>query len=326
MKPPEKKWPHVNAAPRQPERPSPHAHTSKLPVAQLKSAAPARPHPSAPPVYRPQAKLPVAQRKTAQPTTAKTPPAAPPVYRPQLAPKVLQTKEATRRPVATQAGRDAKLPSSLPASAPPVFRARAASGVRPLVIQRALDKVLDEIPDDPFPELGTKISSALAKKIKSKGLEEKEQAREIEKKAEQAELVRLAEIKKLSRREGWWELLYLNDVTKPAMRIRKNYGTVETKSVHVTVIKANTTVEVDFRNDSAATIVDKVLGTANVRDTVHTTMELNGADHADNPRYFRNGDSPNCSVSQKSELKSLLDGFVADAASLVINKKAQLRP
>ena len=104
MKPPEKKWPHANAAGQQPQRPTTHARPLKPPVAQTKSAAPAsaRPHPAAPPAYRPQAKPPVAQRKTAQPPTAKTPHAAPPAYRPQPTPKVLQTKSATHNPHAVR--------------------------------------------------------------------------------------------------------------------------------------------------------------------------------------------------------------------------------
>lgn len=102
MKPTDKKWPQSNVAGQQPQLPSTHAHASKPPVAQSKSAAHGRPHPAAPPAYRPQAKPPVAQRKTAQPPAAKTPQAAPPAYRPQPTPKVLQTKSATHNPPAVR--------------------------------------------------------------------------------------------------------------------------------------------------------------------------------------------------------------------------------
>jgi hypothetical protein len=125
MKPPEKKWPHVNVAGRQPERPSAHARTFKPAVAQLKSAAPARPHPVTPPVYRPQSKPPVAQRKTAHRLQTSKQPVAPPAYRPPPAPKVLQTKVTTRRHDSVQA--KPKRPA-----APPVYSSQSV----PKVLQR----------------------------------------------------------------------------------------------------------------------------------------------------------------------------------------------
>jgi hypothetical protein len=187
--------------------------------------------------------------------------------------------------------------------------------VRPQVIQRA---------SDDFPPLGAALTKEKQKEIKEQSRAALELSKAKAAKEKEQEESRLIEIERLGTREEWWRLLYLDEGTA-YMKVRNNYGKVGGVNVHVSVYKGKTT-NVNFKSDSVAAIVDKIIGGADDKDTVHTTLELYGKDDVSNPRYFRNGDSPNCTEDQKTALQDILHDFIIEATTLVTDKKTRLNP
>lgn len=342
--------------PPQPVRPQTRpAHQATPALAQLKSVVSAHRvmRPVAPPAYQPQPAPRVLQRKMATGVPNRQPPVAPPVYRPQPVPGVLQTKtslppnahagQAPRRPVAPPVYRpEAKKivqPKAISAPRPTAASARAQAlpkaqphrpQAKPLsmpakmpgslcvrgIIQRSLFSAAD------FPPLGASVDNERSERIRQENLASVRLQRERDERERIAREARQDEIASLDRRETWWGLLHLTggDATK---RIRSGYSSIGGKAVHITVIKANTT-NPNFRSDTVAEIVDKILGANNVLDSVHATLEQHGQDNAANPRYFRNGDHPNCVGNQDVLLGQELAAFVAEATGLATDKKAAL--
>jgi len=176
--------------------------------------------------------------------------------------------------------------------------------------------------EDPFPALGAPVSRDRLERIRQESLTALRLQNERDEKERIADQARQREIASLDNRQTWWNLLYVTDGSTGSKVHRNRYGTVDGKNVHVTVIK-DKTQNPDFRRDTAAQIVDKILGGA-VLDSLHVTMEKFGQDDVGNPRYFRNGDHPNCSGNEATDLQTLLAQFVGDATTLAHQKKALL--
>jgi len=180
-----------------------------------------------------------------------------------------------------------------------------------------------------FPSLadvGQKDKETLKKEleqIRQESLLQVAKAEEEEKARKAKILERHETIQKLATREYWWSLLHLNDGTNANTRVRDNYSQLANSTrVHITVVKSKTT-HPNLQQDSAATIVNKILGEANVADSVHATAEKNGKVDPDNPKYYRNGDAPKCNQNESVALGAILAAFINDATELATNMKAQ---
>jgi hypothetical protein len=154
--------------------------------------------------------------------------------------------------------------------------------VQPSVVQRS--QALDQ---DEYPALGAVITREEQRRIDEEGRERLRLQRE----REEAERVRLAalaaERANLQGRGPWWTLLGFTQEEGGA-NIKINYlANVEGTRVHASIVKADVPADIDFPDATTNTLTSTILG----GNSFHVTMEVAAAGRADNPRYYKNGDT-----------------------------------
>lgn len=289
----------------------------------------------APPVYRPnplsrvcQPKgTPDGQRKATPDGLRKLPAPAP--YKPNPVPRVLQPKRAAHAVVAQ--GNDKRVISTrtLPVKSPPPVPRPVKPSKTSVVQARPSGRRFDavQLAWAPVPKQDVaKIHVPVSKQEKAEEKQRKKDnftASELQKAdAEAAEKLKL-EIASFNKKQNWWHLYGLD--YSLATAVKETNTKLNGIKTHITVVKESTS-DPDFTKDAIDTIVNKTIGADNVMNSVHATKETHGQVNSNNPKYYRNGTSPNCSEGEKTALKDILDEFVAYVRAKVTAKKDHYFP